>query len=201
MRRENVVFKKRFLLIALFVALIAGISFGFAYLQTTLTINGSTTIKKVGWLVHFKNLSIDADSYTNPDANNNNAAQNYARIVENDTKVEFGVTLKQPGDFYEFEFDIANDGTLDAKLKTLTQTGTGIAPDDTDVDNLAYFSYSITGIPAQGSVLAPGSANYEHVVIRVEYPADIDPEDLPGEDFTFERTIVLNYEQDGVNGN
>ena len=182
MKRENVVFKKRYLFIALFIALIAGISFGYAELKTTLSINGDAKISKVGWNVHFKNLAVTNGSFTNEGAN--------TAVIDatDDTKITFNVTLKEPGQFYEFGFDIANDGTLVALLDDLRETGD-------DVSALPYVTYTVTGMPVEGSTLATGAANYQHVVIRVEFPFDIDAEDLPEQDFTFSKSYELDYVQ------
>ena len=188
MKRENVVFKKRYLFIALFIALIAGISFGYAELKTTLSINGDAKISRVGWNVHFKNLAITNGSYLNPDATTSEPGNTAVIDTTDDTKITFNVTLKEPGQFFEFGFDIANDGTLVALLDDLTEDGD-------DVPTLPYVTYTVTGMPAENSTLDPGAANYQHVVIRVEFPFDIDAEDLPSADFTFSKSYELDYVQ------
>jgi len=40
------------------------------------------------------------------------------------TSLSFGVTLDKPGDFYEFQVDAVNDGTLDAMLSIISTTVT-----------------------------------------------------------------------------
>ncbi len=191
MRRENVTFNKRFLFIALFIALIAGISFGYAELKTTLSINGDTKIAKVGWNVHFKNIVVTNGSFLNPDTNGTNG--NTAVIDStDDTKVTFNVTLNQPGQFFEFSVDVVNDGTLVAKLDDIRETGD-------DVSAVPYVTYTVTGLPAEGSTLAPGEANKKTITIRVEFPDDIEAEDLPTSDFTFTKSIELDYIQDTNN--
>lgn len=182
MKRESVILRKRNIFIALFLLLIVGISFGYARLETTLSITGDTKISKVGWLVHFKNLQITENSELNGGANT-------AVIVDNDdTKVTYSVTLKKPGDFFEFTVDVVNDGTLDAKLNARRETGT-------DISSQPFVTYSVEGLPALDSILEPGASHKKTIRIRVEYPVDIRPVDLPSEDFTFTKTIELDYIQ------
>lgn len=176
--------KKRFLLIGLFVLLIAGITFGYARLETTLTINGDTKISKVSWLVHFKNVQVTDGSFLNDGANT-------ATIVQNDdTTLTYTVTLKEPGQFYEFLVDIVNDGTIDAKLASIDSTSS-----DPDINNKPFITYQETNFPVANSVLSPGAANKKTIKIRVEFPFDIRPVDLPTEDYTFTKTIHFNYVQ------
>jgi hypothetical protein len=188
MNRESVMAKKRVLLIGLIALIIAGITFGYAQLQTTLTITGETKISKVNWLVHFKNTTITDGSFMN--LNSSNVAQNKVELSNNDTTLTYSVTLNQPGDFFEFKTYIANDGTIDAKLESLTQV-----PTDANVGSKPYITYTKTGLPAVNSVLQPGASNYIPVTIRFEYPLDITPEELPTADYTFSETITLGYVQ------
>lgn len=182
MKRDSVILRKRNIFIALFLLLIVGISFGYARLETTLSITGDTKISKVGWLVHFKNIQVTEGSYQN------NGANSAVIVDSDDTKVTYTVTLAQPGDFYEFTVDIVNDGTLDAKLNARRETGT-------DVTDVPFVEYSVDGLPALDSILKPGADNKKTVRIRVDYPEDINPTDLPAEDFTFTKTIELDYVQ------
>lgn len=182
MKRDSVILRKRNVFIALFLLLIVGISFGYARLETTLSITGDTKISKVGWLVHFKNIQVTEGSFLNN-------GENSAVIVDaDDTKVTYTVTLAHPGDYYEFTVDIVNDGTLDAKLNARRETGT-------DITDIPFVEYSVDGLPALDSILKPGNDHKKTVKIRVDYPLDIRAVDLPAEDFTFTKTIELDYIQ------
>ena len=189
MNRESVLAKKRVLLIGFIALIIAGITFGYAQLQTTLTITGETKISKVNWLVHFKNTTITDGSFLNK-ATEDGPARNTVVLSNNDTTLTYNVTLNQPGDFFEFKTYIANDGTIDAKLESLTQV-----PTDPNVGSKPYITYTKSGLPSVNSVLHPGSASYIPVTIRFEYPLDITPEELPTADYTFSETITLGYVQ------
>ena len=195
--RNNKGFNRNYIYIGLFLLLIVGVSLGYSALKTTLNINGSTKINKNSWVVHFKNLNVTTGSFLNE---NNNTVL----LSENDTKLTYTVTLKEPGDFYEFTVDIANDGSLDALLEDVRNT-TSIKVYDSVNDewndfsgeesSLKFITHTITGIPAENSVLEPGTANYKNVKVRVDYPQDISAADLPGSDYSITKTIELDYVQ------
>ena len=191
MKRENVMFKKRYLFIMLFVALVVGITFGYAELKTTLSINGTTTISKVTWGVKFDTLQITQGSYLNPDAQSQ--PQNTVTLSDNDTKLTYNITLSQPGDFYEFKINVHNVGTLKAKLEAI-RTG---ADDTTYTERMQeYLDYQQSGLQAVNSVLNP-DGSYT-ITVRLAYKTDLTPEQLPGENdpTTFKRTIYFDYVQD-----
>ena len=185
MRDNKNIFLKKTFLIPIFLLLLLGVSLGYAALQTTLTINGNTKITKTEWIVHFKNLQVTSGSYLNEGAN--------TAVIDSsdDTKITYTVTLKQPGDFYEFSFDIVNDGTLSAKLDDIRETGLTKA----EIDSIPYLDYEVVGMPSENDVLDIGNDNKKTVTIRVEYPLDITAADLPSSDFTFTKTIELDYVQ------
>lgn len=191
MKRENVMFKKRYLLVLLFVALIGGISFGYANLRTTLSINGTTTISKVTWSVVFDNLVVTTGSHQAVDSNDQPI--NSVVLSDNDTTLTYNITLDQPGDFYEFKIDVHNTGTLKAKLDAIRR-----GDDDTELTTRMqqYFNYTETGLQAKDTVLNP-DGSYT-ITIRLDYKADVTPEQLPttGDVTTFKRTIHLDYIQD-----
>ena len=181
---KNKLFSKK-VLIPVFLLLLLGISLGYSALQTTLTINGNTKINKTEWVVHFKNLSITNGSYL--DDGNNTAVID----TNDDTKVTYTVTLKAPGDYFEFTVDIVNEGTLAAKLDAIRETGLTPA----QIAEIPYLNYTVTGMPSVGDVLNIGNENKQTITIRVEYPFDITASELPGEDYTFTKTIELDYVQ------
>ena len=157
MRRENNSGRK-FLIIAIFVAIIGGITFGYAQLRETLTINGNAKIKSVKWNVNIRNLQLN-DTSTGAegeptfviDSDNtveitkdtsviekltygtDNEGKPTVTVTKNDTNgglvLHFAVTLKEPNQKFSFKFDISNNGTLDAKL-------TGIKEDNVSVQHV-----------------------------------------------------------------
>jgi len=110
-----------------------------------------------------------------------------------DTIVSYNITLTEPGQFYEFTVDIVNDGNLVGLLDEVRETGTTKA----ELDEIEFLKYTITGLPEKNSLLNPGNENKKTVVIRLEYPFDIEESDLPDSDFTFTKRIELDYVQNG----
>ena len=189
MKRENVMFKKRYLIVMLFIALIVGISFGYANLTTTLSINGTTTISKVTWGVVFDNLVVTPNSHEPDDPN----VHNTVVISDDKTTLTYNITLDRPSDFYEFSVNVHNTGTLKAKLDSIER-----GADDTVLTARMqeYFDYHETGLQAKDSVLNP-DGSYT-ITIRLDYKSSVDAENLPtaSDVTTFKRTIHLNYVQD-----
>ena len=50
--------------LVLLIVLTVGFSVGYAYLNTTLTINGTSTVQKNTWDTHFDNIKIKEGSVT-----------------------------------------------------------------------------------------------------------------------------------------
>ena len=73
----------------LVLVLVLGISIGYAALSTTLNINGSTTIGKSSWDVHFANVIETAGGVT--------ATKAAAITAGQTTEVTYEVTLPTPG--------------------------------------------------------------------------------------------------------
>ncbi len=229
MRKRGVNTGKTGLFIMLFALIIAGVSFGYAQLRETLTINGTAKIKSVSWNVNMKNLTMGADSvltdrentvmistdgtentkkemlvYTEDSENPGNYT---GSIVKTETtggvRLDFNVTLKEPGKSFSFTFDVANDGTLDAVLKSIKEDGNDITTVGQTVTTLVeqkntesstpYFRYTVGGMPLVGSTLVQGA--HQTVTITIDYPDLSNAADLPTSDYTFNKTILLNYEQ------
>ena len=123
-KRKNKIF--------LIIVLILGLSIGFAALSTTLKLNGSAIISKNTWSVYWDRIG-DIDK--SDDVNIDSAAV----IDSNDhTKINFEVTLNLPGDYYEFQVDAVNAGTLDAMLNKIS-----LIMNDNNSSLPDYIKYSI----------------------------------------------------------
>ncbi len=197
-RKENSLFGNRLFLVGIFALLVFGISAGYSALKTTLSINGSTTISKVGWDIHFENLDVATGSATGT-----------AAIDPTDkTKITYTITLAQPGDFYEFETDIRNAGTLNAILQSIEETNTLT---DEQKEYITYsYSYTtpvaayiaepftavtdtVSGIPAKNDLL--DAKKVARLKVRIDFSDDITPAQLPTEDSVVSFTYKLNYAQ------
>lgn len=128
-------------IVAICIAVL-GLSVAYASLSQQLNIVGNATVKGDSWKVHFNNLaSVTPTGY---------AAGTTANVTLSDTDVTVtGVTLTAPGDKIDIVFDIVNDGSIDAKIGTLTTstpTFTGTTGDTKTTDETAAegaFQYSL----------------------------------------------------------
>lgn len=169
----------------LLLVLLLSITVGYALLSTTLKINGTASIKSNTWDVHFANInevsgSVDAD--VDPH-------------ITDQGNISYEVTLSQPGDFYAFEVDVVNGGTVNAKLSALP-TLSGVS--DTQA---AYTDFKFThkdGTPiVVGEKLTKNNESKTFVVyVGFKSGDEIDEEDLPTEDQTLNLTVGMNYQQD-----
>ena len=150
----------------LLLILLLGISVGYALLSTTLKINGTSTITKNTWSIYWDNVG-------NIDKTDTATVKTAAAIDATDnTQVNFGVTLNLPGDYYEFQVDAVNNGTVDAMVDILTTLVNG-----NPVSSLpSYIKYEITY--ADGGEILPNhllakkngnTATRERVKVRIEY--------------------------------
>ena len=185
--RDNFLVKRVCLVIAV-IALILGLGTGFAALQTSLSINGNTKIDKVGWDIRFENIVVTTGSV---EIGTGNVA---ATIDASDpTKLNYNVTLSQPGDFYEFTVDIVNKGTLPAKLESIVKEELS---DEEDLYANYTVSYVDGTLPNSEDKLAVGEENKKTLKVRIEFDENIEAADLPSEAKSFELSYKLNYVQD-----
>ena len=157
------------------------ISIGYAALNTTLNINGKSTISKNTWDVHFDNINVTDESVE--------AVK--LPTIEDDTTVDFEIALNMPGDFYEFTVDVVNNGTIDAMIESINKT-----PILTE-EQAKYLDYTITyqnnlEITSKQLVKKDESVRLK---VRVEIRKDIDPSDLPEVGDVLYLSFTANYQQ------
>ena len=149
--------KKRIIIIALFTLLLCGISLGYSRLLATLSIDGDVNVSEVRFDIRLKNLTVTDGSFLD-DGNNTSAID-----LSNNKKVSYNVTVSKPGDFYEFTYKIANQGTMAGYLTSITETGTTIE----NINLHPEIYYSVEGMPRVNDLFNP---NDERTVkIRIEY--------------------------------
>lgn len=186
--------------VAVFALCIAilGLTIGFASFSTNLVINGTGTVKSSNWEVRFENLQ--AVQLTG------NAGEVTAPIINtNDTNIgDYDVTLNAPGDSVSYTFDIANNGTFDATITSVsiptprcTGTGDNATVDATNVcNNITYsLNYSDGGAVNVGDTLA--SKEKKTVKLTLAYKDTVTADVLPSNDVTVENLgISMIYSQD-----
>jgi len=169
--------KKNYAILILFITLFFGV--GYAYLNTLLTINGTATVHKNTWDVHFENITkVDGSVDATIEA-----------TITDDTAVDFTVDLTLPGDVYSFTVDVVNDGTIDAMLSEVLKTGL-------TTEQEAYVEYTVTYSDGEEIIAkdALPSGDQDQLLVSVKYKDDITANDLPSED----QSIVLNLSTDYI---
>ena len=186
-------------IIVIAIALLLLISVGYAGLTTTLTINGTANIAATTWKVYFNNLQVTDGSVT---------ATTAPSIPENSTSttsLSYTVTLNKPGDFYEFEVDVVNGGTINAKLAENGVTKGGVSNEDD-----TYVNYTVTYADVNGTAIVAGDklsksgatisgiGDTRRVKVRVEYDPNVTLAQLNEleDDIELNLTFALNYVQD-----
>ncbi|MBQ6477504.1 MAG: hypothetical protein IJI43_03625 [Bacilli bacterium] len=178
--------KDRFqnILIGTLIAAVLFMTIGFAAYSRALNINGTATFKGNKWSVHF-----DPDSF----AESTGSVEGEDVSVDN-TLISFSTVLEEPGDFYEFDIDVVNDGSFDARLTSITLGGITSAQSN-------YISYVLTydGTPYDtttsnlSNLIAVDGTKAVHVKVLYVEPADESL--LPEEDVEINLTATLSYEQ------
>ena len=170
-----------FLLVSIFIFM----GIGYAYLNANLSITGISNINSAKWDVHFENIQVSTGSVTTVDQE--------PTIDTNKTNITYNVTLNKPGDYYEFTVDVKNGGTIDAMIESVTSTinnqSSGELP--------SYLKYSATyidGIKIENNHILK-SGEKETYKVRLEYNADITPEELPKTEESYEISFNPNFIQ------
>ena len=170
--------KWKFTVVLLLLLLL--IAIGYAALNTTLNINGTTSIKGNTWDVHFDNVDVKDGS----------VSADEPELSEQDTKVTFEVALNEPGDKYEFTVDAVNAGTIDAMINTVTKTE--LTSDQAKYVNLTIAYEDGTEIKTKDLLAVNAS---EIILVSVEYKKDLTEEDLPTSDDQIDVSLEIEYVQ------
>ena len=169
----------------LFFVLTLSFSFGYAYLNSSLYINGTSIISANVWEVGLDNLNVTAGSV--------------AAIEEptvNNTETAFSVKLTNQDDFYEFTVDVVNNGDVDAKLGNLVET-TGLTSEQEQ-----YFDYTLSyqnNEPIQVNQLVKKD-EFVRLKSKVEYKEEVNITSVPESAKTLNLGFKLNYNLDDGTG-
>ena len=178
--------KKKKNRIILLLVLLLSLSLGYALLTQNLDINGTFLIDDLTWDIHFDNIQIVNGSIALSEGD-----QIPTINPTTNTSVNYTVTLKKPGDFYEFTVDVVNAGNIDAMIESLSSKLNG---EEIDNENPlpSYLIYSVTydnkvDIKPNHLLKAGVTDTYR---IRIEFKKDIAANDLPNT----AQTLTFNYE-------
>lgn len=176
--------KKQFIAVFVLAFAVLSMSIGFAAYTQQLDINGTVTVEKNKWSIHF-----DEDSYQMAAG-----SQAVATSTITGTNVQFSSTLSKPGDFCSFTIKAVNDGTFNAVLSQLNMS-------TLSVEQSKYLAYTVnyggTEYTVSNTSLSEAlnvGANSD-VVVKVEYIAPADSANLPTENVDIDLSLELVYDQ------
>ncbi|MDO4995889.1 MAG: hypothetical protein Q4E69_01795 [Bacilli bacterium] len=163
------------------IALILIISIGFAYLTSSLIINGIIGYKGNSWNIYFDNISMIKNDVGGAKPTINNSK---------DT-VNFSITFSEPGETFKFSVDVVNEGTIDAMLSEILTTGINSS-------NSSYLSYTVkyyddTELSLNDGIKA-GTKTRLNVEVNYKYDTEV-LAPVGNQDFS----IKLTYVQAGDN--
>lgn len=131
-------------LIAFLIVIVVALGIGYSAMSTTLSIKGTAKVEGMSWRIEFQNLG---------EAVLTGSAGKVSDPVINEDKTEltsYNVNFLEPGDSISYTFQIANNGTINAKLSeilkdTITCEGYGNSIQaTTDADNVcANLEYTL----------------------------------------------------------
>ncbi len=183
--------RKKKNIFSLLVVLILMLGLGYAFLTQDLTINGTSKVKGNNWSIHFDNVQISSGSVA---LSTGDVA---ASIDSNDdTVVNYTITLKTPGDFYEFTVDAVNDGTVDGMIEEVVSklNGVVISPENPLPDYLIYSIAYSDGVKIDDNHLLRVGETVTYRV-RLEFKKDISNDQLPITAQSYDLSFSLNYAQ------
>lgn len=173
--------KKQSIAIIAVVALVLAVAVGYALFSETITINGTATAK--GNLdVNFTEVgTITKAGYT--DVTGNDGA-NIATITENGNKLQVTVNkLDYPGAYVEFPVTVTNEGSIDAILTEIVETGS-------DTSSPVLITYPDLDALKNQTVVSGATQTF---TVRVEWQDVEDADNSVDQTATFE--LKLKYVQ------
>ena len=176
--------KTLYLIIGLLLLSICSLTIVYAAMSAVLRISGNSEISASNWDIHLANPSVKSGSVHN----------NLPTISGN--SLSFNATLSLPGDYYEFNVDVVNDGSIDAMIDSVVKTpitGTSYAK---------YIKYEVSYENGESintkQTLKKGTST--PIKVRVEYRKDLVASDLPSTTTELSLKLTLIYVQSDGTG-
>ena len=166
----------------LIIAVLLLVSVGYALINTTLKLNGSSKIKKARWDIYFDKVEHESG-----------VTSTETKIDDKKTTVSFDIDLEKPGDYYQFNVDTVNDGTIDAIIDSTELTGLS----NTTKEIIDYtVTYSDGSSVNKCDTL--NSGDRKTLLVKVKYFDDVKEEDLLDENENLKLKFKINYVQTGA---
>lgn len=173
-------YKKKYGLLIIVTLLL--ISVGYALINTTLKLNGSSKIKKARWNIYFDKVEHESG-----------VTSTETKIDDKKTTVSFDIDLEKPGDYYQFNVDTVNDGTIDAIIDSTELTGlTNTTKEIIDYD----VTYSDGSSVNKCDTL--NSGDRKTLLVKVKYFDDVKEEELLENNENLKLKFKINYVQNGT---
>ena len=177
--RQNARDKRNYIIIGLLL-LVLFMTVGFAAFSTNLQINGTANIS-TNWCVGFDNTKTSTYEITKGKASGTNptATMGYSGTACSTNYVpiaNLGATFYQPGDKIEYTLTIANKGSIDAAIESITVDGTSVTSNQTITKgNIIWKVYmpESTTLPAStGTTTMVVSAEFQNTTDLTNYTSN-----------------------------
>ena len=166
----------------LIIVMLLFISVGYALINTTLKMNGSSKIKHAKWDIYFDNIT-----------NESGVRSSETKIDDKKTTVSFDIDLKKPGDFYEFNVDTVNDGTLDAIIDSTELTGLS-----NNTKEIIDYTVTYNDGTSVNKCDTLNVGDRKKLLVKVKYFDNVKEEDLLVNNENLKLKFKINYVQTGI---
>lgn len=167
--------------ITLLFLLVTMMGVGYAYINSTLKIEGTTIITKNNWNVHFGNIDT-----VNGTLNDNESIN----ISQDKTTITFNINLETIEDSYEIDVDIVNDGGIDAMLNSISLTGLS----DIQKEYLEFYATYNNGDNLTINDLLP-AGEFDVISVFIKYKEGLTLNDLSNTTEYLSLNLTLGYGQ------
>ncbi len=176
--------KTLYLILGLLLLSICSLTIVYAAMSAVLRISGNSEVSASNWDIHLANPSVKSGSVHN----------NLPTISGN--SLSFNATLSLPGDYYEFNVDVVNEGTIDAMIDSVS-----ITP-ELSTEQARYIKYEVSYQNGESisskQTLKKGTTT--PIKVRIEYRNDINASDLPSSETNLSLKVTLLYIQSDGTG-
>ena len=170
--------KGRNIVIAALLVAVVIMTIGYAALSQSLRISGTSSIGAT-WDIRFSKAELVSGETTA-------MTTTAPTIAPGSTTATFNVNFTEPGQKITYQLTVHNGGSLDAILKSINMSPTGMKP--SQVTDGIY--YDVTGVTANSTRCNAGADNKVKLVIGWKQTGTEMPDTL-----SETITITLNYEQ------
>ena len=173
------------LIVAIVCLLLICLTVGYAAINSKLNINGTTDISSNKWIIYFDNVVENETSIQ---------AIKTATIEEDKTKMNFDIELTEPGEYYEFNVDVVNDGTIDAMIDQVIKDG--MLPSHEE-----YLTFDVTyddGTPLKRCD-ALNAESKRNLLVKVTFKEEVTEDQLPEVNQILDLGFEIDYiQKDGT---